>query len=161
MSDWTELKFNLDMPVSVTLQSWGDGNLIKLDNYENPQYFVGDKTKFRASEGLKNLLTAKGVKAGDTITIEKKSSEKSKYGIFHVDGQDLDSLNNSGGQPQQPVVQQPVQTTPVNTPVNNGGVVQNGGSPVTIAQKCDATIQLCKQMIADLEWIKKEASLPF
>ena len=161
MSDWTELKFNLDMPVSVTLQSWGDGSLIKLDNYENPQYFVGDKTKFRASEGLKNLLMAKGVKAGDTITIEKKSSEKSKYGIFHVDGQDLDSFNNSGGQPQQPVVQQPVQTTPVNTPVNNGGVVQNGGSPVTIAQKCDATIQLCKQMIADLEWIKKEASLPF
>ena len=163
MSDWTQLKFNMDVPVNVTLQTWGDGQLVKPDNYDKPQYFVGDKCKFVASKGLHDLLMAKGVKEGDTISIEKKSSQKTEYGVFHVNGESMDTLGSGIKQPPinddvannvigtQPIVPTapPVATaTPTSTIANNGGDVDN-------------LISRLDNVIASLNAIKKDMGLPF
>ena len=172
MSDWTQLKFNMDVPVNVTLHTWGDGQLVKPDNYDKPQYFVGDKCKFVASKGLHDLLMAKGVKDGDTISIEKKSSQKTEYGVFHVNGESMDTLGSGIQQPpindavannvigtQPPVPTAVPQVAPSQVPLSSpvetvSGLGNNGEDKADLVSRIDNTINL-------LVGIKKDMGLPF
>ena len=159
MSDWTQLKFNMDVPVNVTIQAWGDGNLTRLDNYDKPQYYVGDKCKFTASAGLHDLLMAKGVKNGQTVKIEKKSSTKTDFGVFHVDDVNMDTLGSNGQQQQavnNPIAEQPPvqQVAPVTPQAPTQNIGNNGEDKTELVSRLNNVIEL-------LSSIKKDMELPF
>tara|TARA_R100000406_G_scaffold96208_1_gene93265 strand:- start:4865 stop:5338 length:474 start_codon:yes stop_codon:yes gene_type:complete len=157
MSEWTQLKFNMDVPVNVTLQAWGDGNLVREDNFGKPQYFVGDKVTFTASQGLHDLIQHLNLQSGSSITIEKKSSEKSKYGIFHIDGKDLDGYQN-GSAPENNTMRPPVA---VNQPLNNHASTNNVSSVTNNGTSVDEVRSGVQKAITQLEQVLKDMDLPF
>tara|TARA_B100001939_G_scaffold329369_1_gene325546 strand:+ start:13902 stop:14381 length:480 start_codon:yes stop_codon:yes gene_type:complete len=159
MSEWTQLKFNMDVPVNVTLQAWGDGNLVREDNFGKPQYFVGDKVTFTASEGLHNLIQHLNLQSGSSITIEKKSSEKSKYGIFHIDGKDLDGYQNGSAPVQNNAPEQP--PVAVNQPINNHASTNNVSSVTNNGTSVDEVRSGVQKAITQLEQVLKDMDLPF